>query len=78
MTNPHCQSVARCMEASRHILNAYYLITSTSFDISRLHPFIVTVWYLAAIVQVHYCKRMIQLDDQASEAAVWGEINLMR
>ncbi|KZW00677.1 hypothetical protein EXIGLDRAFT_133844 [Exidia glandulosa HHB12029] len=78
VTNPHCPSVARCMEASRQILNAYYLLTSTSFDITRLHPFIVTVWYLAAIVQVHYCKSMIQIGDQASEAAVWGEINLMR
>lgn len=78
VANPSCASVARCVDASRNILNAYYLITSTSFDIARLHPFIATVWYLAAVVQVHLCKRLIQLGNQSAEAAVWGEINLLR
>ncbi|KAF8527976.1 hypothetical protein BU17DRAFT_81209 [Hysterangium stoloniferum] len=71
-------SVSRCLNAAREILTAYYLITSTSFSITRLHPFVVTCWYLAAVVQVHLCKRLIEIGDRTSEADVWGEINLLR
>lgn len=35
-------------------------------------------WYLAAVVQVQLCKRLIEIGDRASEANVWGEINLLR
>ncbi|KAF8496657.1 hypothetical protein JB92DRAFT_3225901 [Gautieria morchelliformis] len=71
-------SAARCLDAARAILTAYYLITSTSFSITRLHPFAVICWYLAAVVQVQLCKRLIEIGDRASEANVWGEINLLR
>ncbi|KAH7104453.1 hypothetical protein BKA62DRAFT_692280 [Auriculariales sp. MPI-PUGE-AT-0066] len=77
-TDPGCPSVAACIAGSRQIIEAYYLLATTSFDITRLHPFIVTIWYLAAVVQVHLCKSMIQLGDTVSENAVWGEINLIR
>ncbi|KAF8584497.1 hypothetical protein K439DRAFT_1346065 [Ramaria rubella] len=71
-------SAARCLDAARAILTAYYLITSTSFSITRLHPFAVICWYLAAVVQVQLCKRLIEIGDRANEANVWGEINLLR
>jgi hypothetical protein len=35
-------------------------------------------WYLAAVVQVQLCKRLIEIGDRANEANVWGEINLLR
>jgi len=35
-----CPSVARCMEAARAILDKYYVLRSTSFDITLLHPFV--------------------------------------
>lgn len=35
-----CPSVARCMEAARAILDKYYALRSTSFDITWLHPFV--------------------------------------
>ncbi|GJJ09515.1 hypothetical protein Clacol_003738 [Clathrus columnatus] len=71
-------SAARCLDASRAILDAYYLLTSTSFSIKRLHPFTIICWYLAAVVQVHLCKRLIELGDCVNESNVWGEINMLR
>jgi hypothetical protein len=83
--NPHmdfasgnCISAHRCLRAAKEILNAYYLITSTSFDIKRLHPFVTICWYLAAVVLVQLCRRLIEIGDRAAEANVWGEINLLR
>ncbi|KAG8898925.1 hypothetical protein FRB99_007038 [Tulasnella sp. 403] len=77
-SDPQCPSAARCLTAARAILNNYYLITSTSFDIKRLHPFVTICWYLAAVVLVQLCRRLIEIGDRAREASVWGEINLMR
>jgi len=68
----------RCLNAARAILDAYYLLTSTTYDITRLHPTVVICWYLAAVVQVQLCKRLIEVGDRASEASVWGEINMLR
>jgi hypothetical protein len=92
-----CPSVARCMEAARAILDKYYVLRSTSFDITLLHPFVTVsrtvqcnlcpllkqpylqiCWYLAAVVQVHLCKRLIEIGDIANEATCWGEINMLR
>lgn len=33
-------STARCVNATRAILAAYYRLSETSLDISRLHPFV--------------------------------------
>ncbi|KAG8811590.1 hypothetical protein FRC19_003714 [Serendipita sp. 401] len=74
----HCPSVARCMEAARAILDKYYLLTSTSFDITLLHPFVTICWYLAAVVEIHLCKRLIETGDLVGEATCWGEINMLR
>ena len=38
-SDPQCRSTLRCMESARAILTAYYKLSSTSFDITRLHPF---------------------------------------
>ncbi|KAG9002928.1 hypothetical protein FRB94_003455 [Tulasnella sp. JGI-2019a] len=76
--DPSCPSVGRCLDASKAILNAYLLISSTSFDVKRLHPSVVICWYLAAVVLIQLCKRLIQIGDTAGEAAVWGEINMLR
>lgn len=73
-----CPSVARCMEAARAILDKYYVLRSTSFDITLLHPFVTICWYLAAVVQVHLCKRLIEIGDIVNEATCWGEINMLR
>ncbi|KAG8906728.1 hypothetical protein FRC01_007909 [Tulasnella sp. 417] len=77
-SDPHCPSANRCLRAARSILNAYYLLMSTSFDIKRLHPFVTICWYLAAVVLVQQCRRLIDIGDRQNEAAVWGEINLLR
>lgn len=83
------------MEAARAILDKYYLLRSTSFDITLLHPFVTVscrisdsprtwlimrqiCWYLAAVVQIHLCKRLIEVGDAANEATCWGEINMLR
>ncbi|CCA70160.1 hypothetical protein PIIN_04099 [Serendipita indica DSM 11827] len=73
-----CPSVARCMEAARAILDKYYLLQSTSFDITLLHPFVTICWYLACVVQIHLCKRLIEMGDVVNEATCWGEINMLR
>ncbi|KAG8848740.1 hypothetical protein FRB96_001019 [Tulasnella sp. 330] len=73
-----CPSVGRCLDASKAILNALLLISSTSFDVKRLHPFVVICWYLAAVVSVQLCKRLIEIGDTTNEAIVWGEINMLR
>lgn len=58
---------------------AYYALSSgTSFDITRLHPFVTIVWYLAAVVQIQLCKYFIELGDNERESTVWGEINVLR
>ncbi|KIO24423.1 hypothetical protein M407DRAFT_26134 [Tulasnella calospora MUT 4182] len=77
-SDPHCPSANRCLRAARSIINTYYLLMSTSFDNKRLHPFVMICWYLAAVVRVQHCRHLIDIGDRQNEAAVWGEINLLR
>lgn len=77
-TDPHCVSTARCVNSARNILAAYYVLSATSLDISRLHPFVTICWYLAAVVQVQLCKYFIEINDCERESTVWGEINVLR
>jgi hypothetical protein len=39
-TDPQCISTARCVNSARSILAAYYMLSATSLDITRLHPFV--------------------------------------
>ncbi|KAI0080084.1 hypothetical protein K474DRAFT_1638510 [Panus rudis PR-1116 ss-1] len=71
-------STARCIHATRSILAAYYRLSETSLDITRLHPFVTICWYLAAVIQIQLCKYFIEIGDTARESTVWGEINLLR
>ncbi|KAI6031749.1 hypothetical protein PISMIDRAFT_91300 [Pisolithus microcarpus 441] len=71
-------STSRCIEAAQAILSAYYMLSATSLDTTRLHPFITICWYLAAVVQVQVCKQSIEMGDQVREAQVWREINVLR
>lgn len=38
--DPDNVSTARCIHSARCILAAYYMLTATSLDITRLHPFV--------------------------------------
>ncbi|OSD03577.1 hypothetical protein PYCCODRAFT_1434486 [Trametes coccinea BRFM310] len=71
-------STRRCIHATRSILAAYYRLSETSLDITRLHPFATICWYLAAVVQTQLCKYFIEIGDTAREQTVWGEINALR
>ncbi|KAI0673525.1 hypothetical protein C8Q78DRAFT_969110 [Trametes maxima] len=71
-------STRRCIHATRCILAAYYRLSETSLDITRLHPFATICWYLAAVVQTQLCKYYIEIGDTAREQTVWGEINALR
>jgi len=71
-------STLRCVEASRAILAQHYTLASSSFDITRLHPFVTICWYLAAVVQVQLCKYFIETGDTDREYGVWGVINVLR
>ncbi|KAK0465077.1 uncharacterized protein EV420DRAFT_937214 [Desarmillaria tabescens] len=71
-------STARCVNSARQILGAYYMLSATSLDITRLHPFVTICWYLAAVVQVQLCKYFIEIGDTQRESSVWGEINVLR
>ncbi|KAJ7837528.1 hypothetical protein B0H14DRAFT_2791028 [Mycena olivaceomarginata] len=77
-TDPQCASTSRCVNSARSILGAYYMLSATSLDITRLHPFVVICWYLAAVVQVQLCKYFIEIGDSERESTVWGEINVLR
>ncbi|KAJ7293658.1 hypothetical protein C8J57DRAFT_1269605 [Mycena rebaudengoi] len=77
-TDPSCASTSRCVNSARSILGAYYMLSATSLDITRLHPFVVICWYLAAVVQVQLCKYFIEIGDSERESTVWGEINVLR
>ncbi|KAF9015259.1 hypothetical protein BDQ17DRAFT_1340748 [Cyathus striatus] len=77
-TDPANVSTARCVNSARCILAAYYHLTETSLDITRLHPFVTICWYLAAVVQVQLCKYFIEINDSERESTVWGEINVLR
>ncbi|KAJ7070957.1 hypothetical protein C8F01DRAFT_1108482 [Mycena amicta] len=77
-TDPQCTSTSRCVNSARSILAAYYMLSATSLDITRLHPFVVICWYLAAVVQVQLCKYFIEIGDSERESTVWGEINVLR
>ncbi|CAA7266533.1 unnamed protein product [Cyclocybe aegerita] len=83
-TDPQNVSTARCVHSARSILSAYYALSATSLDITRLHPFVTTYlsfkicWYLAAVVQVQLCKYFIEINDSDRESTVWGEINVLR
>ncbi|KIM48115.1 hypothetical protein M413DRAFT_439826 [Hebeloma cylindrosporum] len=77
-TDPQNVSTARCVNSARCILGAYYVLSATSLDITRLHPFVTICWYLAAVVQVQLCKYFIEINDSERESTVWGEINVLR
>lgn len=77
-TDPRNVSTARCVNSARCILGAYYVLSATSLDITRLHPFVTICWYLAAVVQVQLCKYFIETNDSERESTVWGEINVLR
>jgi hypothetical protein len=77
-TEQHCLSAARCENAARSILGAYYTLSASSMDITRLHPFVAVCWYLAAVVLVQLCKHFIEIGDVQRESIVWGEINVLR
>ncbi|KIJ68347.1 hypothetical protein HYDPIDRAFT_173098 [Hydnomerulius pinastri MD-312] len=71
-------STSRCIKAAQAILSAYFMLSATSLDTTRLHPFVTICWYLAAVVQVQVCKHFIEMGDEVREAQVWGEINILR
>ncbi|KAF8481091.1 hypothetical protein DFH94DRAFT_441748 [Russula ochroleuca] len=71
-------STMRCIDASRAILAQHYTLASSSFDITRLHPFVTICWYLAAVVQIQLCKYFIETGDTDREYGVWGVINVLR
>lgn len=77
-SDPNCLSTSRCLEASRAILAQHYTLASSSFDITRLHPFATICWYLAAVVQIQLCKYFIEIGDTDREYGVWGVINVLR
>ncbi|KDR85087.1 hypothetical protein GALMADRAFT_233700 [Galerina marginata CBS 339.88] len=77
-TDPQNVSTLRCVHSARCILGAYYVLSATSLDITRLHPFVTICWYLAAVVQVQLCKYFIEINDSERESTVWGEINVLR
>ncbi|KAJ6503448.1 hypothetical protein C8R47DRAFT_1106227 [Mycena vitilis] len=77
-TDQQCASTSRCVNSARSILGAYYMLSASSLDITRLHPFVVICWYLAAVVQVQLCKYFIEIGDSERESTVWGEINVLR
>ncbi|KAF9240865.1 hypothetical protein BU15DRAFT_87440 [Melanogaster broomeanus] len=71
-------STNRCIKAAQAILSAYFMLSATSLDITRLHPFVTICWYLAAAVQVQVCKYLIEIGDHVRKAQVWEEINVLR
>ncbi|KAI9460975.1 hypothetical protein BJY52DRAFT_1360887 [Lactarius psammicola] len=77
-SDPQNVSTSRCIEASRAILAQHYILASSSFDITRLHPFVTICWYLAAVVQIQLCKYFIETGDTDREYGVWGVINVLR
>ncbi|KAI1793941.1 hypothetical protein LXA43DRAFT_884711 [Ganoderma leucocontextum] len=77
-SDPRSVSTNRCVSATRAILAAYYRLSETSLDMTRLHPFVTICWYLAAVVQTQLCKYFIEIGDTAREQTVWGEINALR
>ncbi|RDX52046.1 hypothetical protein OH76DRAFT_238690 [Lentinus brumalis] len=77
-SDPRSMSTSRCVNATRSILAAYYRLSETSLDITRLHPFVTICWYLAAVVQTQLCKYFIEIGDTAREQTIWGEINALR
>ena len=38
--DPQNVSAGRCVNSARSILSAYYILSATSLDITRLHPFV--------------------------------------
>jgi len=77
-SDPRNISTSRCVEASRAILTQHYTLAASSFDITRLHPFVTICWYLAAVVQIQLCKYFIEIGDTDREYGVWGVINVLR
>ena len=41
--DPQNVSTARCVNSARSILSAYYVLSATSLDITRLHPFVTVI-----------------------------------
>ncbi|KAG8933180.1 hypothetical protein FRC03_002100 [Tulasnella sp. 419] len=71
-------STSKCIKAARRILDALVLLKATNFDLTLLHPFITTCWYLATVVLLHEYKRLSDNGQEAAVTAIGQEILLLR
>ncbi|KAG8875690.1 hypothetical protein FRB98_007664 [Tulasnella sp. 332] len=67
-----------CVSAARSVVDALTLIRATSFDITRLHPFVSTCWYLAAVVLLHEHRRCGLIGDIMKKAMTAREVQMLR
>jgi hypothetical protein len=69
-TDPLCASTARCVNSARRILSAYYALSATSLDISRLHPFVTVglVYGRSCSMLNHLLDLLVSCSSSASPA----------
>ncbi|KAG8988674.1 hypothetical protein FRB93_004009 [Tulasnella sp. JGI-2019a] len=67
-----------CVAAARSVVDALTLIRATSFDITRLHPFVSTCWYLAAVVLLHEHRRCGLAGDIMKKGMTAREVQMLR
>ncbi|KAG8904421.1 hypothetical protein FRB99_001800 [Tulasnella sp. 403] len=71
-------SRTKCLTASRSIVDALSLIRATSFDISKLHPFVTTCWYIAGVVLLYEHQRCVDSGDVVNKASTAREVQILR
>jgi len=68
----------KCLEAARSIVDAIVLMRATNFDITKLHPFVATSWYIAAVVLVHEHYRATEMGDSVNNGIIAKDVQVLR
>lgn len=67
-----------CITAARSIVSALTLVRLTSFDITTLHPFVATTWYMAAVVLLHEHQYCVDTGDFLNKGLNAKDVQLLR
>ncbi|KAG9019350.1 hypothetical protein FRB90_003756, partial [Tulasnella sp. 427] len=75
-----CMSDSRkeCVDAARKIVDALALLRCTTFDISHVHPFGATCWYIAGVVLLYEHRRWLDEGDIIQQTAIAKDIQILR
>ncbi|KAJ1300996.1 hypothetical protein OPQ81_003419 [Rhizoctonia solani] len=73
-----CAPSAKCLEATRLVLDSVYRLSSTSFDFSHLTNVFTFFWTVGSKVLMRKYAKVLEADEQAEATLIRNEIEVFR